>query len=40
VWLPSVITSTPIPNSSSAVLGVIPTPPAAFSPLTTMKSGA
>src|SRR3954449_3612048 len=30
--------STPAPSSSSASLGVIPTPPAAFSPLMTTKS--
>ena len=29
-----------MPKISSAVFGVIPTPPAAFSPLTTTKSGA
>src|SRR3954469_13830252 len=38
VWLPSVTTSAPAPNNSSAYLGVIPIPPAAFSPLTTTKS--
>jgi hypothetical protein len=32
-----VITSTPCENSSSAFFGVIPTPPAMFSPLTTTK---
>ena len=40
MWLPSVITSTPAANSSSACLGVIPMPPAAFSPLATTKSSA
>src|ERR687891_299738 len=34
------MTSAPAMNSSSACLGVIPTPPAAFSPLTTTKSAA
>src|SRR5919197_578302 len=38
VWLPSVITSAPASKRSSASLGVIPTPPATFSPLTTTKS--
>src|SRR5919109_2853570 len=32
------MTSTPAPNSSSASLGVMPTPPAAFSPLATTQS--
>ena len=40
MWLPSVITSAPAANSSSACFGVMPTPPAAFSPLTTTKSSA
>src|SRR3954470_19602231 len=40
VWLPSVIASTPADSSSSASLGVMPIPPAAFSPLITTKSGA
>jgi hypothetical protein len=35
-----VIASTPAPNSSSASFGVMPMPPAAFSPLATTKSGA
>src|SRR5918995_727057 len=34
------MTSAPALNSSSACLGVIPMPPAAFSPLTTTKSAA
>jgi len=38
--LPSVIASTPSPRISFAVFWVMPTPPAAFSPLTTTKSGA
>src|SRR3954454_7592520 len=38
-WLPSVITSAPAWNSASATFVLIPTPPAAFSPLITTKSG-
>src|SRR5918998_2454299 len=38
-WLPSVIASTPMASISRAVLRVIPSPPAAFSPFTTTKSG-
>src|SRR5690349_6436733 len=38
VWLPSVRTSAPALKSSSAYFGVMPIPPAAFSPLTTTKS--
>src|SRR3954447_16860893 len=38
-WLPSVIASAPAPSNSRAVFCVMPTPPAAFSPLTTTKSG-
>src|SRR5919107_2521125 len=34
------MTSTPAANSSSAIFGVIPRPPAAFSPLTTTNVGA
>src|SRR6185312_13950283 len=34
------MTSTPAANSWSAILGVMPRPPAAFSPLTTTKSAA
>src|SRR3954447_4389634 len=34
------MTSTPAPSSSSAIFGVIPRPPATFSPLTTTKVGA
>src|SRR4051794_32940381 len=40
VWLPSVMASTSRPRISSASFGVMPMPPAAFSPLTTTKSGA
>src|SRR3954468_17583118 len=39
-WLPSVITSAPAWNSASATFVLIPTPPAAFSPLITTKSGS
>ena len=39
MWLPSVITSTPAANSASAIFGVIPSPPATFSPLTTTNVG-
>ena len=39
MWLPSVIASTPAANSSSAIFGVMPSPPAAFSPLTTTNVG-
>jgi hypothetical protein len=34
------MTSTPARNSSSAIFGVMPRPPAAFSPLTTTNVGA
>ena len=37
MWLPSVIASTPSLKNSSASLGVMPRPPAAFSPLATTK---
>ena len=37
--MPSVIASTPPANSASAVFGVIPRPPATFSPLTTTNVG-
>ena len=40
MWLPSVIASTPAANSSSATFGVIPSPPATFSPLTTTNVGS
>ena len=39
-WLPKVMTSTPAPRSSSAILGVIPRPPATFSALTTTNVGS
>ena len=38
MWLPDVITSTPAPNSASAVETVRPIPPATFSPLAVTKS--
>src|SRR5918996_4165920 len=38
-WLPSVIASTPSSSTSRATRSVMPTPPAAFSALTTTKSG-
>src|SRR6476661_8148977 len=38
MWLPDVITSTPAPNSASAVDTVSPIPPATFSPLAVTKS--
>ena len=37
VWLPSVITSAPAASTRAASLGVIPTPSARFSPLTTQN---
>src|SRR5262245_33241967 len=40
MWLPLVITSAPAWKISSASAGVKPFPPAAFSPLTTTRSGA
>ena len=40
MWLPSVIASAPIAKSASASFGVMPIPPAAFSPLTTTKVGS
>src|SRR3990172_12940084 len=39
MWLPLVTTSDPARKISSAVAGVRPFPPAAFSPLTTTRSG-
>jgi hypothetical protein len=39
-WLPSVIASTPEPSSSLAIFGVIPSPPATFSALTTTNVGS
>ena len=36
-WFPSVITSTPEASSASAILGVIPSPSAAFSPFATTE---
>src|SRR3990170_5339678 len=38
MWLPDVMISTPASNISSAVLGVSPLPPAAFSPLAMTRS--
>src|SRR3990172_7685888 len=38
MWLPDVMISTPASNISSAVLGVRPLPPAAFSPLAMTRS--
>src|SRR5215218_151750 len=40
VWLPSVMTSAPALNSSSACFELMPMPPEAFSPFTTTKSAA
>ena len=39
-WSPVVMTSTPAEKISSAVLGVMPEPPAEFSPLAMTKSSA
>ncbi len=39
MWLPSVIASTPPANNARAVFGVIPSPPATFSPLTITNVG-
>ena len=39
-WFPVVITSIPSSNNSSAICGVIPKPPAAFSPLAMVNSTA
>src|SRR3972149_1506222 len=38
MWLPDVMSGTPASNISSAVLGVSPLPPAAFSPLAMTRS--
>ena len=40
IWSPLVITETPARKRSMVILPVIPRPPAAFSPLTMMKSNA
>ena len=40
IWSPLVITETPARKRSIVILPVIPRPPAAFSPLTMMKSKA